>query len=167
MQSKVAEKYFFLALLIATFVFAFLIFRPFWIVIILGISFSIVLHPIYAWLKERKLPNWLASLLTVIFFTIVVCGPLLGIGALVFQQSENVYSSVVKNGSVAPFLSSVNVSINKFLPEGVDFNINDKVSSFVSYISNNVAKIFGTAVSAFFSFILVLFIIFYFFCNKL
>jgi len=162
MQAKVVEKYFFLGLLIATFVFSFLIFRPFWIVIILGICFSIVLHPIYKWLSGKKLPNWLASLLTVLFFIIVVCGPLLGIGVLVFNQSENVYHSVVQDRSLGPVMTSIDNAVNKFLPPGVNFNVNEKASSFISYISSNIAKIFGTAVTAFFSFILLLFIIFYF-----
>ena len=161
MQTKTLEKYFFFGLLLATLVFTFFVFRPFWIVIILGISFAIVLHPIYAWLVRQKLPNWFASLITVLLFLLILCGPLLGIGTVVLKQSQNVYRVVVEDGSVQPFMNSVNNAVNKVLPPGISFDLNDKATSFVSYVSDNVAKIFSAAVSTFFSFILMLLIIFY------
>ncbi|OGI63801.1 hypothetical protein A3H53_02360 [Candidatus Nomurabacteria bacterium RIFCSPLOWO2_02_FULL_40_10] len=162
MQSKIIERYFFFGLLLATFVFTFLIFQPFWIVLVLGLSFSIVLYPIYEWLNKRRLPSSLASLLTVIFFIIVLCGPILGIGTVVFQQSQNLYHVVVDNGNAKPFLDSIETKINKILPPGIVFDINKKTTDFVSYISSNVANIFTTTISAFFSFLLMLLIIFYF-----
>src|SRR5262249_17761378 len=94
MHTKVIERYFFFTLLAATFVFTFLLFRPFWIILVLGVSFSIVIYPVYRWFKNLKMPNWLSALLTVFIFTLVLCGPLLGIGALVFNQSQNVYQGV-------------------------------------------------------------------------
>jgi len=132
------------------------------VVLVLGACFAIVLYPIHSWLKDRKLPNWLSAFLTVCLFTLLLCGPLLGIGTLVFNQSENVYHLVVNNKDTGPFLNSIGDSINEFLPEGVVFDINEKASDFVSYISNNIANIFTTTLSAFFSFILMLLIIFYF-----
>ncbi|MES3031655.1 MAG: AI-2E family transporter [Patescibacteria group bacterium] len=161
MQPKIIEKYFFFGLLFATFIFAFFIFRPFWIVLVLGLSFSIVLHPIYEWLSTKKLPSWLASLLTVIFFIVVLCGPLLGIGVMVFNQSQDVYHMVTDNGSAKPFLDSVETKINTVLPSGMVFDVHKKTVDFISYISSNIAKIFSTTISAFFSFMLMLLIIFY------
>jgi len=162
MQTKIFEKYFFFGLLFATLLFTFLIFRPFWIVLMLGISFSIVLYPIYEWLNKRHLPGWLSSLLTVSLFAIVLCGPLLGIGAMVFNQSQHVYQQVTGDGNVRPFLDSVDRAINKILPNSVTFNTKDKVANFVSYVSSNITNIFSATISAFFSFILILLIIFYF-----
>ena len=162
MQQKPAEKYFFFGLLLATLIFTFFVFRPFWITIILGVCFSIVLYPIYDWFTQRKLPSWFSSLLTMLLFVIILCGPLLGIGVLVLNQSQDVYRTVVEDGGVRPFMDSVGNTVNKFLPPGVNFDINEKASSFVSYLSNNIAKIFSATVSAFFSFILMLLIMFYF-----
>ncbi len=161
MQTKIVEKYFFFGLLLATLIFTFLIFRPFWIVLVLGISFSIVLYPLYAWLK-KSLPEWLSSLLTVIFFAIVVCGPLLGISVIIFNQSQDLYSKVVSAGNIGPFLDSLGVTINKFMPQGTHFDIQSKTTQFISYVSSNIANIFTTTLSAFFSFILMLLIMFYF-----
>lgn len=162
METKVFEKYFFFGLLLATLLFTFFIFRPFWIILVLGISFSIVLYPVYKWLNRRKLPDWFSALLTVFLFTIVLCGPILGIGVLVFNQSQDVYHSVVQGGNTEPFIASIDNAVNKILPSGVVFDVNKKVTQFISYVSNNVASIFSAAISAFFSFILMLFIIFYF-----
>ncbi len=162
MQQKSIEKYFFFGLLLATLVFTFFVFRPFWITIILGMSFAIVLHPVYEWLVQKKLPSWLSSLVTVLLFLIILCGPLLGIGVLVFNQSQDVYRLVVEDGGVKPFMASVDKTVNRILPEGVNVDINEKAKSFVSYLSDNITKIFSATVSAFFSFILMLLIIFYF-----
>jgi len=162
MQTKIIERYFFFGLLLTTFIFTFFIFRPFWIVLVLGLSFSIVLYPVFEWLKKRKIPSWLSSLLTVLLFIMVVCGPLLGIGAIVFKQSQNLYHSVTYNSDTKTFLNTVEEKVNKVLPEGVTFDINKKTTEFVSYISDNIANVFTATVSAFFSFILILLIIFYF-----
>ena len=128
----------------------------------LGVSFSIVLYPIYEWLNKMRLPNWLSAFFTVCLFIVVVCGPLLGIGAVVFNQSQDVYRQVIYNGNAEPFLNLIEDKVNKVLPEVMAFDINEKTADFISYVSRNIANIFSTTVSAFFSFILMLLIIFYF-----
>ncbi|MEK9181910.1 MAG: AI-2E family transporter [Patescibacteria group bacterium] len=162
MQTKIIEKYFFLGLLLATFLFTFFIFRPFWIVLVLGISFSIVLYPLYEWFLQKHLPKSISALFTVFLFALVLCGPLLGIGVMVFDQSESVYHLVVNNKETGPLINSLGNSINEFLPGDIVFDLQAKVSDFISYVSSNIANIFSTTVSAFFSFILMLLIIFYF-----
>ncbi|MBP9711819.1 MAG: AI-2E family transporter [Candidatus Pacebacteria bacterium] len=161
MQTKIAEKYFFFGLLLTTLIFTFLIFRPFWIVLVLGICFSIVLYPVYKWFN-LKTPNWLASLLTVVLFTIILCGPILGIGAIVFNQSQDMFHSITKSGASQPFLDRIDLAVNNALPNGVVFDVKARVSDFIAYTSSNIANIFTTTLSAFFSFILMLLIMFYF-----
>ncbi|OGI95031.1 hypothetical protein A2917_01465 [Candidatus Nomurabacteria bacterium RIFCSPLOWO2_01_FULL_42_17] len=161
MQTKIIEKYFFFGLLLTTFLFAFFIFRPFWIVLVLGISFSIVLYPVYEWFHKKRLPNWLSALLTVFLFIIVLCGPLFTIGAVVFKQSQDVYHTVTSNESTGAFLNSIEEKVNKILPSGMTFDVEEKTKEFISFVSNNVASIFTATVSAFFSFVLVLLIMFY------
>lgn len=155
------EKYFFFGLLFATFVFAFFIFRPFWIVLVLGASLSIVFYPVYSWFKKRHLPNWLASLITILSFIIILCVPLFGIGTLVLNQSQSLYHSIVNNGNNVPLISSIGNKINQMLPNGTYFDINEKVSAFVSFLTNNIASIFSATASLFVSFILLLLTIFY------
>lgn len=161
MQPKIIEKYFFFGLLFATFIFAFLIFRPFWIVLVLGVSLSVILYPVHTWLNKKGLPNWLASFLTLFFFIIVLCAPLLGIGSIVFNQSQNLYHSVVSGGRAIPFIDSIGNKISQVLPNGVSFDINEKVSGLISFLTNNIADIFSSTVTTLFSFILLLLTIFY------
>ncbi|MDD5721424.1 MAG: AI-2E family transporter [Candidatus Pacebacteria bacterium] len=162
MQPKIIEKYFFFGLLFATFVFTFFIFQPFWIVLVLGASFSMILFPVYKWLNKKLPTTWLASILTLLFFIIVLCVPLFSIGSIVFNQSQNLYHSVVNNGNVIPFINSLGTKINHILPKGASFNINQQVSIFISFLTNNIANIFSTTLSVLFSFILLLLTIFYF-----
>src|SRR3989344_4763930 len=107
MQTKIIERYFFFGLLLATLIFTFFIFQPFWVVIVLGLSFAIVLYPLHQWFNKNKLPNWLSALLTVFIFALVLCGPILGTGVLVFNQSQDIYHQVVDNKSTGPFMTSI------------------------------------------------------------
>jgi len=162
MQTKIIERYFFFGLLFATFVFTFFIFRPFWVVLVLSIAFSMVLYPVYEWFKKHSLPSWLSSLLTVIIFAVILLGPISGIGVVVFNQSQDVYRDVINEQSVDPFIDSIDTMINKILPTGVTFDLKEKASDFMLLVSQNVANIFSTTLSAFFSLILIFLSIFYF-----
>ena len=126
----------------------------------LGISFSVVLYPVYEWFLKKHFPNWLSAFVTLLLFIIVLCGPILGIGTIVFNQSQDVYHKVI-NGNTGPLMDSIEAKVNTILPTGVVFDINKKTRDFVSYLSSNIASIFTTTISAFFSFILILLIIFY------
>lgn len=162
MQTKTFEKYFFFGLLLVNFVLALYIFRPFWIVLVLGAAFAIVLYPIFRWLKKIRINSWLSAFITVLLFLILICGPIYGIGTMVFKQSENVYNTIVQNGGITPFTESINNSVNSILPGNLHFNVNDKITDFVSLISKNIAGIFSTTLTTIFSFILMLLAIFYF-----
>lgn len=161
MQTKIMERYFFFGLLFITLIFTFFIFRPFLIVLILGASFAVVLSPIQKWFQKHKFSNWLSSLITVLIFLILVCGPLFLIGATVFKQSQNVYQIVTDQNKIAPFMNNLHNSINESLPSGISFDLNQKISDFVSLITGNIAQIFSTTLSTFFSFILMILSIFY------
>jgi len=163
MQTKIIERYFFFALLFVTFIFSVLIFRPFWIVLVLGIAFSVVLYPIYEWFKEKaNLPNWLSSLFTVFLFVIIIGVPLFGIGVMVFNQSQNAYHLIINNVDSLSFIDSINASVNKILPENMSFNLYDKLSGFISFVVNNISGVFSFTLSAIFSALLVVLSMFYF-----
>jgi predicted PurR-regulated permease PerM len=81
---------------------------------------------------------------------------------MVFDQSQNVYHVVVRGGGAKPFLEGIEKAVNGILPHVFTFDINAKLAQFVSYVSDNITKIFTSTVSAFYSFLLMLFIIFHF-----
>lgn len=165
MQTKNTEKYFFFSLLFLTFIFAFLIFRPFLITLILGASFAIVLRPVHRWLQKHKFSNWLSSLITVFVFLILICGPLFTIGITVFNQSQNLYEDIINGNKITPFLNNLNYSINNFLPNEISFDLNQKISELATLITKNVGQIFSSTLSAVFSFFLMILAIFYFLKN--
>jgi predicted PurR-regulated permease PerM len=80
----------------------------------------------------------------------------------VFKQSENVYRLVIEGGNDRPIMTAINDAVNKILPSEITFDINQKATDFISYVSRNIAHIFSATLSTFFSFMLMLFIIFYF-----
>ncbi|MBU0612289.1 AI-2E family transporter [Patescibacteria group bacterium] len=162
MQTKTIERYFFFGILLATLIFTLLIFKPFWMVIILGISFTIVLYPIYKWMVDKKIPPWLSSLITVIALTIILCGPILLIGTIIAQQSQDVYYQIVYNGGATSFLKVIENQINNILPGDLYFNATEKASDFIYFISNNITKIFSSTLSAILSFLLMILSVFYF-----
>ena len=88
-----------------------------------------------------------------ISFTILLLGPLLGIGAIVFNQSQDVYNSFAKDGNISMLIDSVNDTINNMLPSGVTFDTKQKVSDFILFLSNNIAEIFSSTLSTFFLFL--------------
>jgi predicted PurR-regulated permease PerM len=162
MPTKLMERYFFFGLLFITLIFTFFVFRPFLIVLILGASLAIVLHPVHRWFSNRKISGWLASLLTVFLFILLICGPLFGIGTIVFNQSQGIYHEIISGDKVVPLINKVNDYVNNWLPDGFSFDFNQKLSDFFSFISDNVARIFSTTLATIFSFLLMLLTIFYF-----
>ncbi len=162
MQTKPIERYFFFILLILTIILTFYIFKPFWIILVLGASLAIALYPVYEWLKRRKLPGWLSSFLTVFISMILICVPLFGVGILVFNQSQNLYQLVTSGGNTGPFMDSITTAINNILPTGINFDLNQKAAEFVSFLTANIANIFSTTLSTIFSFVLLLIAVFYF-----
>jgi len=162
MQTKTIERYFLLSLLFITLIFTFFIFRPFWIVLVLGASLAIVLYPVHRWLKHIKIPGAISAFITIALFVFILCVPIFGISSIIFKQSQNIYYGVVANGNVGPFLNSIGDKINTILPQGIVFNTNEIASTFVSFLKNNITNIFSTTLSAIFSFVLLLLVIFYF-----
>lgn len=161
MQTKIIEKYFFFILLFIVFIFSFLIFRPFWIVLVLGISFSIVLFPLYEWFN-KKLSNWLSATLTISFFVLVICGLLFSISMILLNQSQNVYGLITDNSNPMPFIDSINTSINQFLPHGISFDLYEKITTIISIITDNITKVFTSTLSTIFSFLLTFLSMFFF-----
>jgi predicted PurR-regulated permease PerM len=161
MHTKTIERYFLFSLLFITLVFTFFIFRPFWIVIVLGASFAAVLYPIHNWLT-KKLSSAISALITVILFIAVLFIPILSIGSVIFKQSQNVYFGVVANGSITSFLESIGTKINNVLPDGIAFNANEIASTFISFLTSNIGNIFNTSISVLISLILLFLAIFYF-----
>lgn len=163
METSKIERYFLFGILIITIAFTLAIFSPFLTLLVLSIAFSVVLSPIYRWIKKHLVYNisWLASLLTVILFLVGLCIPLFFIGKAVFYQTQNVYFDVVDSGGTTHFMDTINHSINKFLPTGFNFDIRAKISGLATSLTSNLAEFFGATLNSILMFILTIFTLFY------
>ncbi len=162
MQTKIIERYFFFGLLSATLLFTIILFRPFLTTIIIGASLAVVLYPLYEWFQRKKVPDWLAALLVVMFFIFILFGPLLGFGLIILKQSQSLYYAVVNGGVAGPFINYIGDSINQILPPGSTFDINQKVSDLIFSMTGSIASIFSFTFSLVFSLFLVLLTLYYF-----
>ncbi len=162
MQTKIIERYFFFGLLLTTLIFVFLIFRPFLSILIISAAFAVVLYPVYSWLQGKKFPDWLSALTTLLLFILIICGPLFGIGAIVFDQSQDLYYSVASSGGATPFLNNIEQNVQRFMPKGVSFDLEEKISELISFITGNIAIIFTSTLSTLFSFFLIMISMFFF-----
>jgi predicted PurR-regulated permease PerM len=162
METKIIEKHFFFGLLLATFIFTFLIFRPFLPLIVISACFAVILYPIYNFFLKRKFKDWLSALMTVLFFILIICGPLLGIGILVFDQSQDVYQSINQNGGIGSYFYNIENTIQKYFPTNIDINIENKLGELISFTSSNIANIFTSTITTLFSFFLTIISLFFF-----
>ncbi len=162
MKSPATAKWFFFALFFLTFVLVALIFRPFLAVLILGASFAVVLYPVFEWLRAKKIPAGLAALLVVFLFIIAIGIPLVGIGTLVFHQSQSVYRELLAGQGADSFFNTLNASLQRILPQGFSFDLRERASDAVSFLTQNIANVFTSTVSLLLGVILMFISLFYF-----
>jgi len=164
MDTKINPKYFFFALLLVALIFVAILFKPFATVLVLAASLSLVFHPVHKWLQTKLSwqSGWLASFLTILFFIIILCTPLFFIGKLIFQESTDLYKSLTSTNQSSFVLTEIENSVQKFLPDGVDIDLNKRAADVVSIVSKNLGNIFSSTLNTLFSFFLILMSMFYF-----
>ncbi len=164
MENKNTEKYFLVGLLLASGIFAVLLFQPFLAVLVIGASVAIIFNPLFRWLNTHITGDrhWISALIIVVIFTILVCGPVLAMGAIILEQIRNSYGVILSNGNFDPFLAKMNVTVNNILPKGISIDIADKFSSLLTLLTENLSRIFTSTLNTVFSFLLVLLTVFYF-----
>lgn len=163
MQTQSTERYFLFVLLLLAIILTIIIFSPFLTMFILAAAFSVILKPIYLWIKRRLVKNisWLASILTIIIFVVCLCVPLFFIGKAVFNQTQDLYNNIIARGSPSQFLETINQSLNRFFPEGFNFDFQSSITQAVSSLSNNIAALFSSTLQSILMFTLMLFSMFY------
>ncbi len=163
MHTPSIEKYFLFSLLIIVTALTLAVFYPFITIIVLAAAFTVVLNPVYIWIKKHITGGieWLASLITVVLFLIVLCIPLLGVGTLVFNQTQQAYQSMIDNKGSDTFIQMIDISVNKIMPEGFTFDTQSKISDFVSFLSKNMTGFFTSIFNSILMFMLMIFAMFY------
>lgn len=117
-DAKNISNYFLILMLAVSMYFAYLIFRPFWAVIVLAGVFSSLLYPVYLWLKKAvKDREGLASFLTVLVFVLLVLVPLANFIVLLAQESTATYTMLQERLSS----DDINASFARLLDDLIRF----------------------------------------------
>ena len=156
-----ARRYFFMALLTVGVGLALLILWPFAKMIILALTLTAVFYPVHRWLEKKTGKDWLAALLTVLLFIIILCVPLFFIGTVVLAQLQNLYSWVVYNGGLNSIVDTINQFVSQYVPTDT-VNIKNNVANAVGSISARLGLMFTATLSTLFSLLLVILSMFYF-----
>ena len=159
MNDRKSQLYFLLIILAGTFILAFFIFRPFLYALALAMVFAIVLQPVY-----KKILNitygrqGLSALITTLIVIAFIFTPLMFLGAQIFQESQQVYSSLIENGggnAVINIFNDLLDSFRNYFPARQEFslNIDQYLKQGLSWLIQHIGSILGSfakmAVSSF------------------
>ena len=147
-----SELYFLLVLLAGMSVVIFFIFQPFLYALILAVIFATVFAPVHKRiLAVMQARAGLSALLTTLFVLVVIVVPVTFLGIQIFQESTQLYSSVVDNGGTIELARGIEDVVRSlgipFLPTGtLDFGLYVKqgLSFLIQHLGtifSNVAKI--------------------------
>ncbi|MES3004772.1 MAG: AI-2E family transporter [Patescibacteria group bacterium] len=164
MDKDILQRYFFMGALFIVTVIIFLIFLPFFEVILLSIIFAVALEPLHKRLT-RKLNgrNGLAAILVVILFAVVIITPAVFLSTQVMSESKGLYDSLVSGD--ANFLESVTSAIEKPIQKiypGFYLDIREYVSFGADIVTSHLSSILSSVISIVTGIILI-FISLYFF----
>ena len=129
MQTTSIERKILFAILAIVLILTLLIFYPFLTTIILAISFSVILNPVYLWIKKYIKNAGASAFVTLFLFLVILCIPLFFIGNSILQQSTHLYTNLIENDNTNNLISSVNKSINDIMPSGYTFDIYNKITN--------------------------------------
>lgn len=163
MEPKIAKHLVYFGLFLVAIVFGVLLLWPFIIVIILSAALAVVFYPVHRWFLRKITRNngWLAAILTILTFLVLVCGPLALIGASVFHQAQDIYVSLAEKTSTSVLIERVNGTIERYFPWS-DFQIEDRALNLASSITSRLGDIVTFVFSTLFSLFLMILAMFYF-----
>jgi predicted PurR-regulated permease PerM len=163
MQTSKTEKYFLFGLLTIILILTLAILYPFLTVFAIAAAFTVVISPVYVWIKKHITRNksGFASLLTIVLFLLVLCVPLFFMGTIIFDQAQNAYQFIIQNGDTNFFIQKIDSSINRLMPNGFTFNTHEKVASLVSFLTDNIGNFFTATFNTILMAMLTVFTMFY------
>ncbi len=164
MSTHPQGKHFFYILFAAVAIFCCFIFKPFFVVVVIGASLAVVFHPIFLWIRARVARNisWLAALLTTLLFIIIIGVPLFFIGSQVLHEGQDFYQSLQEDGGAGRYLDSVTSSLSYIVPQVGDFDLKTAAADILRSFTGSIAGIFTATLHTIFSFMLVILSLFYF-----
>lgn len=166
MNARLFRFYFLVALIIASAVLTFFIFRPFLIILVLAAVFAVVLQPLYrSFLARMQTSPGLAAIATLVAAAVCILIPLTFIGVRIAGEAGQLYASLVEGGGKA-YLTSVfeygdtiaarYVPSLALSPSELSLSVDEYIKNILAWTVQNV----GGAVGGVTWFLLSLFIFF-------
>lgn len=173
-ELKSLPTYFLLFLLVVALYFGYLIFRPYFAVIIMAAIFALIFHPVYNWLNEKlKDRPSVAAFLTVSAFVLIIIIPLINFFALLVRESIESYPLLEQSFSdenLSATFQNTLVFIETFQDkfpflEAATFDLKaillDVSSSFTSFIVKNANVVIAGTTNFFISLFFMLITMYY------
>lgn len=163
MEPKFAKHLVYFGLFILAIAFGVVLLWPFLVVIILSAALAVVFYPVHRWFLRRitKGNGWAASLLTIITFLVMVCGPLALIGSSVFHQAQSIFSSISEQTASGALLEKINDLIARYFPWS-SFSIEERAAQLLGAITGRLGDIVSFVFEGLFSLLLMILAMFYF-----
>lgn len=152
MSDRKPQLYFLLVILAGTFALFFFIFKPFLYALILAMVFATVLQPVY-----QKIVGFtrgrqeLAALATILIIVAFIFTPLIFLGVQIFQEAQQLYSSLTEGGgknAVLNIFNSLLTSFKNYFPATQEFslNIDQYLKQGLGWLLQHLGFIFGSLV---------------------
>ncbi len=144
------QLFFLLAVLLGTFAVTFFIFSPFLYALVLAMVFAFVFQPIYQKiLLGTHGQQWLAALVTIIFVAVFVLTPFAFLGMQIFQEAQQLYSSLASGAGKNTVLSIFNnlmSGLQQYFPQMSEFslNIDQYLKQGLIFMIQHLGTIFGS-----------------------
>ncbi len=148
-KNQKPQFYFLLFLIFGTLILSFFVLRPFISVFILAVVFTVIFQPIYKKaLKYSFNHEGLAALATVIMVAVIILTPLIFLGESIFQESRQLYISLMENGGKDNFINIFSGLLENFrnylhLPQTFSINIGQYMKEGLSWILQNLGALFS------------------------
>ncbi|MEK9175453.1 MAG: AI-2E family transporter [Patescibacteria group bacterium] len=160
MHSGRLENQFFIGLLVGALALVLLIFFPMLNAVILGITLTILFHPVYVRLL-KIIPNWdgTSAFVTILLAILIILVPLAFFGYRIFEEARGLYINIAFGGNMPRF----ELLQEQFpqLMSLVSANINEYTKQILSLLLDNFSSILSKFVSVIFTLFFALFTMYY------
>lgn len=149
-----------------------LIFLPYVSILFLAFVFAVVFTPMFDWLNKKFGDRRaLASLVSVFLVFVFIAGPVLFFGAILFQESSDLYTKLLDEGEGALGLSTTLSPVGDFITtlfpgvqiESLEVDLATYMQRGLSWLVDHVSVLFTGVFKIFVGLFLMLLALFYFF----
>lgn len=154
MKYQKSQIYFFFVFFAIVFVLAFLVFRPYFGILLLSTTFAVIFAPLHRiildfmlkhikW-KEGEIARMIAALLTLIIFIIILLGPLTFLGFQLVTEIRILYSNITTEESIeylGGVLNYIENNLGIYIPD-FSGNFSSYLQQTLQWLVKNVGSLF-------------------------